>query len=367
MADLEAYSANSTIYSVVSSLAKSVARTPFHLYRKSATGNPEDRKAVTTKTQAVDVLNANPHFTFQRLLEGTQQHLELTGEAYWLVMYFNGTKLPSMLWPLRPDRIVAIPDPETFIKGYIYLAPGGEKIPLQVEDIIPFINPDPLNPYKGASPVTGLRETLIGEKMAEEYSKNFFKNGAAPGGIVQFPTNLNPEQWTELNERWKEQHKGVANAHRVAFLEGGATWKDRQYTNTDMQFIEWRNFNRELILEAWAFPKSMTGNVNDVNRANAEAGEYVFGKHRLTPRLDLLKSGLNNHYLKLFGSPGKNVEFDYESPVSEDKSAENAERDSKTNAVATLVSAGVSLDDAVSIAGLPPVKQQAAPGGGNDD
>lgn len=349
-ADLAAYTGNSTIYSVVSSLANSVAGINWFLERSNSEDVVEDHLALK-------VLNANKYFTFRRLVETLQQHIELTGEAYWLITYYQGTKVPAMLWPIRPDKIVPVPDPETFIKGYIYVSPDGEQIPLQPDDIIPFIDSDPMNPYRGSSPVKGLRETLDGERLAEIYSRKFFENGAQPGGVVQFPENIvDATRWEQLNQRWKEQHKGLNNAHRVAFLEGGATWQSVQYNNTDMQFIEWRNFNREVILEAWSFPKSMTGNVNDVNRANAEAGEYVYGKHRLVPRLELIKSALNNHYLPLFGSAGKGVQFQYESPVSEDRSAENAERTSKVNSAVQMVNAGFDPEGSLEAMELPPIK-----------
>jgi hypothetical protein len=56
----------------------------------------------------------------------------------------------------------------------------------------------------------------------------------------------------------------------------------------------------------------------------------------------------------MFGDSAKVYEFDYISPVTEDREANNAERDSQTKAIATLKGAGVKIDgEVLSWAGLP--------------
>ncbi len=44
---------------------------------------------------------------------------------------------------------------------------------------------------------------------------------AEPGGIIEVPTPLSDPDFDQLRDRWNEQHRGVANAHRVAILEHG--------------------------------------------------------------------------------------------------------------------------------------------------
>jgi hypothetical protein len=132
----------------------------------------------------------------------------------------------------------------------------------------------------------------------------------------------------------------VSKAHRVAILEGGMKWIDRSFTQRDMQFVEAREVKRDTILEAFGFPKPMLGITSDVNRANAEAAEYVFAKWLISERLDRWRDWLNFQLLPLYGSTGQGLEWDYDSPVSENSETENAAVTAKSNAAVAMAGAG---------------------------
>jgi hypothetical protein len=135
-----------------------------------------------------------------------------------------------------------------------------------------------------------------------------------------------------------------------------------------MQFAELSGVSREQIREAFAMHGHQLGLTEDVNRANAEASDYTYGKGLLVPRLDRFGGALNNDFLRLFGPEmgPRNYEFAYcrTDVVPDNLEAEALERDSKAAAYATLKAAGVHPEDAAMVAGLPPmrvVKQQPAP------
>jgi HK97 family phage portal protein len=193
--------------------------------------------------------------------------------------------------------------------------------------------------------------------FAAEWSRNFFLNSAEPGGIIEVDQRMSDDEFDELRDRWNEQHRGVAAAHRVAILEQGK-WVDRKYTMRDMEFSELRNVPREMIREAFHVPKSMLGTAEDVNRANAEAGETQFARWTTTPRLEAIKQALNHQLLPKFGGTGTAVLFDYEDPTPEDAESRNAERDSQTSAFKTLIEAGVDPVSAAETVGLPPMEMK---------
>jgi hypothetical protein len=124
----------------------------------------------------------------------------------------------------------------------------------------------------------------------------------------------------------------------------------------DMQFSELRGVQRDIIREAFAFPKGELGTVDDVNRASAEAGALMLARGHTVPRLERIKGALNNDFLPMFGMTGKGLEFDYKSPVPEDREADNAERESKAIAFKALTDAGVDHADAAQAVGLPTMK-----------
>lgn len=373
---LEQYAEVGTLFGIVSRLAETTAEAEWHLYRKNSDGRRVYRE-VETRTQvtrhaAIDLLaNPNPFMDQMEFIETLDQHFELTGEA-WFVCVFD-ERIPAAgpieLWPLRPDRVRIVTDYDDFLTGYIYTAPGGERIPLDKNIVVQAMRrPNPLDPYRGLSPVQALRLKLDATALASEYNRNFFRNSAEPGGIIEIEDRLDDDEFRELSERWREQHQGVANAHRVAILEHGK-WVERRYSMRDMMFPELNTANNDDIREAFGYPKGMTGATEDVNKAVADANERMFGRYLLRPRLNRLRSAFNNYLLPLFGETARSLEFDYTDPVPEDREADNHERLSKAQAAKLLREAGYDSSDVLEVVGLPEmkwVKPEAAPSFGRE-
>lgn len=363
-AQMRAMGAVGTLFAIVSRLATAVSQVDWRLYRAAPSGMAEDRQEVT-RHAALDLWNKpNEFFTRQEFVETFSQHLDLTGEGWWLIArHARMRSVPLELWPVRPDRIAPNPDPAEFIRDYTYFGPDGQRVTLQRDEVIQLRMPNPLDIYRGMGPVQALLADLDATRYSAEWNRNFFVNSALPSGIIEAPENLSDDQFDTLRDRWEEQHRGVAAAHRVAILEGGLKWVDRRFTMADMQFTELRGMSRELIREAFGFPKSMLGTVDDVNRANAEAGEVMFARWLVVPRLERIKQALNAELLPMFGDTARGLEFDYCDPVPEDGEARDRERDSKAEAAQRLVSAGFEPSAVLETVGLPDMPWVGPPAG----
>lgn len=363
---LSQYSAVGTLFAIVNSTSNYTSQVDWKLWRKSRSGMKEDRVEVTSHA-ALDLWNKpNRFYTRQEFVEAFQQHIDLTGEGWWVVGRNPVADIPLELWVVRPDHMTPVPSPTEFLSGYFYSGPDGEQVPLGLDEVIQLRMPNPLDLYRGMGPVQSILVDLDSARYSAEWNRNFFINGAEPGGIIQVDKSLSDDEFNELRNRWNETHKGVANAHRVALLEHGE-WKSLNFSQRDMQFVELRNASREVIREAFAVTKFDVGEIDDVNRATAEASEVRWSKRLIVPRLERIKGALNNDLLPMFGTSGQGLEFDYEDPTPPDHDSINSARDSKTSAYKTLVDAGVDPDDAARVVGLPPMKntgRQVAPVGG---
>ena len=251
----------------------------------------------------------NPFTTRGEFLETTQQYLDLTGESWWVLLRNRAGALVEV-WPVRPDRMRTVPHPQEYVAGYVYTL-GTQQVPLERDDVVFIRMPNPLDPYRGMGPVQSILPDLESELMSAQWTRNFFRNSAAPGGIIEFDQSLSDEEFERLTMRWREQHQGVANAHRVAILERG-TWKDRRLTQRDMQFEQIRKLNRDTILGAFGLPIAVMGITETVNRANAEAGEVMFSRWVVRPRLQRIKEAVNARLAPLFG---EDLEMDYDDPT----------------------------------------------------
>jgi HK97 family phage portal protein len=341
-----------TLFSIVNRTSNATAQVDWKLWTKSASGDDEDRTEVTRHLALQIWEKPNPFFTRQELVEASQQHVDLTGESYWLVGRFTKTGPPAELWPIRPDRIVPIPDKDEFLSGYVYLAPEGERIELKLNDVIALRMPNPLDPYRGMGPVQSILTDLDSTKYSAEWNRNFFLNSAEPGGIIELDTKLGDPEWKEFTGRWREQHQGVANAHRVAVIERGK-WVNRTFSMRDMQFVELRKVSSEVIREAFGIHPHMLGLSESVNRANAEAAEATFARWLITPRLERIKQALNNDFLPMFGPSAANLEFDYCEHIPEDREMASKELTGKADAALALITAGYYAPEVLEAVGLP--------------
>jgi HK97 family phage portal protein len=353
------YAAVGTLFAIVSRIATSVSEVGWHLYRKQTDrrrryGPVEDTRVEVTSHWALDVWEQpNPFMTGQEFREVFAQHLELVGEGWWVVGRDARSDLPLSLWPVRPDKMAPEPHPTKFISGYTYADPDGQKVPLGLDEVVFLRMPNPLDPYRGLGPVQSILVDLDSSRYTAEWNRNFFFNDASPGGIIEVDKRLSDGEFDEMTRRWREQHQGVRNAHRVAVIEQGK-WVDRSFSMRDMQFSELREVSRETIREAFGYPKPMLGAVNDINRANAEAGEVVFARWVLRQRLNRIKGALNSDFLPLFGPQTAELyEFDHDDPTPEDRDADRLERVAAVDMAVKLVQAGFDPADVLDFLGLP--------------
>jgi len=365
---LHAMEVSGDVYSLVTLIASSAAKVNWHLYRKQVDGRRryntadvgDDQRTEVTRHAALDLWKRpNAFMTPRVFVNGYQQHMELAGEGYWVFQTAGSQHLPINMFYVRPDRMEPVPDPVKFLAGYVYTAPSGEQVPLETWEVIGppslVMAPHPTNMYHGIGPVQSVLGDIRNSQYATQWNTSWFMNSASPGGTISVAGKWDDTEFDEWAARYRETHRGVAAAGRVAILEGGATWTPDAVTQKDMQFIEGRNLSWENTRRAWRVHPQMTGDVADVNRANAETAEETFTRWIISDRLDITKDVLNGPYLEMFGAQDS-VEFDYDDPTPDNRTLDNNELTAKVAAFVALVGKGVDPDSAAETVGLPNMK-----------
>jgi len=351
---LDAYGAVSTLFSVVTLLAGSTAQVEWGMCRKRRPSEQDGERVDVAQHAAIALWNRpNAFMSRSELVERAQQHIELAGETFLVVERLGS--MPIALWPVRPDRMTEVPDKDAFLLGWDYTEPDGTLTRLATEEVIHIQTPDPNDVYRGISPVRALTADLESVALGAEYTRNFFRNSAIPGGIVEAPGQLTDADFDRFQTRWGESHRGTSNAHRVGIIENGMKWVNANYTFKEMEFLGIRNLGRELILEAYGVHKHMIGLSDDVNRANAVAADASFAKWKMVPRLERIMQALNSQLLPLFGATASGVEFFYCSPVDDDIEVKAKVAMENAKAVALLVGVGFDPSGCLSAYGLPDI------------
>ena len=303
----------------------------------------------------------NPTMTRYEFVQTSVNHFEIAGEIFWLVIRGVPGGPPLELWPIRPDRMTVVPAPTGEIQGYIYRI-GNERIPLEPEDVIFTKRPNPNSAYRGMGVIESILVDLSADDQASRWSRNFYVNGALPGGIIKLEESLSERDWELFVDRWRQQHQGVQNAHKIAVIER-AEFQSMRFNQSDMQFLDGRKLSRDIILEAFRIPKSMIGIIENVV-ANAETGERIFAQNVVKPRLEMVKQSANMRLVPLVAGSA-NLALDYKDPAPANK-----ELDTKT-AISGYRGQILTLNEArdlLGVAALPDGDNilELAPTGGRD-
>jgi HK97 family phage portal protein len=266
----------SAVYACVRILAESVAGLPLHVYERTANGS----KATKPSHPLYRLLHDEPNremtsFVFRETL---MSHLLLWGNAYAQIIR-DGRGFPIALYPLLPDRM-AVDRRESGELVYTYQSDKGQ-VKLRRDNVlhIPGLSFDGLIGY---SPIA-MAKNAVGLALAtEDYGATFFANGANPGGVLEHPGVIKPEQADRLRDSWQSQFGG-ANAHKVAVLEEGLKFHQMSIPPEQAQFLETRKFQINEIARIFRVPPHMVGDLEKSSFSNIEQQSLEFVKYTLDP------------------------------------------------------------------------------------
>lgn len=310
---MKQYSSSVYVYACITVIAKYVANIDLHLHKVlNSTG---DSQEVFDDPVLSLVHKFNPFQTRTEFLKTTIINKKLTGKAFWYKVRNERGDVVE-LWNLRPDLVRVNPDPENFIKSYtVSLADGGQQ-DIAPDDVVYFRDPDPLNMHDGLSPIEASQTRIDTEQHATQYQRDFFLNNARPDAFLKTEEELTPAQVGEMRSAWNEKHQGVGKNGEIGILYGGLDYHQISINQREMDYIESLKFTRDDILVAFGVPKSII-TTDDVNRANAEAGLYMFLTQTIKPEMQQIVEVLNEFLV----APdfGENLYFTYTDPTPEDR------------------------------------------------
>lgn len=312
-----------TVYACVRLLAESVAGLPLHLYKYTDESGRDKVCATEHPLYKLLYRQPNPEMTSFSFFETLMTHLLLYGNAYAQIIR-DGRNSVMSLYPLLPENVEVDRDENGRIY-YIYHAYTDEKPGERDKDI--FFRSDEIfhvpglgfNGLVGFSPIAMMKNSLGTTLAVEKYGSVFFKNGAQPSGVLEHPGVLkNPEK---IRENWSDVYGGANNAHKVAVLEEGMSYKAISLPPEDSQFLSTRQFGVNEICRIFRVPPHLVQDLEHATFSNIEHQSIDFVVHTLTPWLvrfeqaivkDLLLESEQDVYFPKFNVDGL-LRGDYQS------------------------------------------------------
>lgn len=297
------------VYAALSMRAKRVGAVKLHLYELNA-------KMDIDEVFDHDILSlfnrANPMQTKYQFFYTIEMMLGIWGSA---PVYKDraGGKAIQFLWPLRPDLLKAISDTKGKITGYEYRV-GARTDRFAPEDIININEPSPTSLVSGFSPMAAAGLEIDADLQAALWNKYLIENFSEPGGVLTTEQSISDKEFERVKAQWSQRHQGATNAGRWAVLEKGLKAEAIGRSPKEMDLVESRRFHRNAITAILGVPMSLMTS-EDVNLANAEAGERVLAKNTIEPQYTLIVGCFNEFLLPEYGS---NLELGFDSPVPDD-------------------------------------------------
>ena len=153
-------------------------------------------------------------------------------------------------------RSSIVTDPLEMSAAYVQVWEGTVKRAFR-EDELSFAIANPrtdirINGY-GYSEIEQLINTITSQLWAEEYNRNFFKQGAAPKGILNIRgENIAPEQLEAFRRAWTANVSGVENSWRTPVLQSEEIqYVNMQSTNMEMEYSRWIEYLIKLVCSVY--------------------------------------------------------------------------------------------------------------------
>jgi HK97 family phage portal protein len=310
-------------YAGTRAIAREVMNIDFRLFQVNGKNHKE-----MEEHELLDVLDSvNSDMTGPELKFLTSTHLDLTGNAYWLLFGVkNEMDAPKAIYLLDPSRVSVLVDKTTFpyqIAGYRLKLEGAVKpIDFKPYEILHFRDPDPTNPLEGVGAIQSIAAWIDVDNYAMEFNRKFFVSGARPAGFLETEA-VADSQVESIRIGFTNMHEGMENMQRIAVLPKGVKWASAGSSPKDMDFKNLSENSRDRILAGLGVSKTILGTAeSDTNRATAETADYVFSKRVVRPRMQLICSFLNE---KLVPRYGDNLYITFIDPVPEDKAFRTTE------------------------------------------
>ncbi|MEP2085064.1 MAG: phage portal protein [Bauldia litoralis] len=302
------------VFVAVDKIAKSVSSIHFKVMRAQKSGDDVE----VFDGPLVDFLETPAeNLTGKDFVYLNTVYKELTGNAFWEKEKRDNLRplIPTLMRPVvHAGRI----------SGFKYTEGVVERT-IPVSKVLHDRYVDPRRPYWGVGKLEKIARWVDTSSYANEFLRLFFVNGAQFGGFIE------TEEETDtriklIKAGLANEHVGVNNAHKIAVLPKGSKFSAATANMSDMQFRELDEQYRDKILSGFGVPKTLVGFMTEVNRASAEASEYIFSKYTVKPAVEDLIEFLNVSIAPMFDETGQ-LYFAYDEFVPENIEAKLKERE----------------------------------------
>lgn len=312
----------SAVAACVAKISGAIISMPLHVYRLEG-GDVPDRMPRDALWYLLNE-QPSPQFTASSMWEGISMAQLLRGDAFVLIRRAMNGSVRELL-PLPWGSVFPTRNPGSPVRYFINLPSHGINTWVDPSDILHFpgLGFDDVA-MKSMSVIAYGARSAIGNALAmDEYSGQFFAEGAHPSIILSAAGKMSPQQVTDLQTAFRNKYSGVSNSHKLPLvLTEGLTAKEISLSAEDAQLLEARKFQVLDVARAFGVPGFM---INESTGSTSwgsgiESMGRGFVQYTLNPWLKKIEQELNR---KLFPrDTGRFVEFCRDALIEADSDAQ---------------------------------------------
>jgi len=103
------------------------------------------------------------------------------------------------------------------------------------------------------------------------------------GGFVEYPESVSDLAYNRFKDSWQSTYAGVANQHKIAFLEDGFKFTQLGQTPNDSQALESRKFQITEICRVMGVPPHKVFDLERATFSNIEQQNIEYVQESITP------------------------------------------------------------------------------------
>ncbi len=278
------YATHPWVYAATNTIARNVSGVPFVFQTEN--GKAKDRHAFVTLFE-----KPNRWQGFGQFIESTVSWLTLHGEVFIVLRRSKDTEVPKEMVADDPSAWEPVINKQTKrLVGWEKVMEDGRRVPFAFHEVIHFKFWNPLDPFRGLSPISAARAGIQQDLLADQFNSSFYRNSGAPGGVIEIDETLTDRQFQRLVQQYDDKHGGPGNAHKLLLLEGGAKWKQTSFSQKDMEFLDQKKWNRDATLAVFNVPKGEIGIISEgANLAVVKVQSREFWLKNLIPKMKLIE------------------------------------------------------------------------------
>jgi HK97 family phage portal protein len=251
----------------------------------------------------------------------------LQGDSYWYMAKGVTSGLPREITILRADKVGKELDENGDIARFFVRTVGGSKVYIEIDEMVPMIGFDPLDPYRGKGVTEAAQDLIATDEFTTKFTKNFFKNNAGVNGVMTLKGEVAKTAFEKFTRAWRSKYEGVDHAGKMAILRD----TDAEFVKVGLGLNELdmsalRGMTKQDVAEMFGVPMALLGKGEQtgLGRANIEAFEYIFAKYTIEPKLKKLDDTLEFMLSRYYN--GDTLSVEHEDIIPDDEVQELAER-----------------------------------------